>query len=316
MSRTLKKYYFGVLVSAVVLCAYPLFMFGKVMSYMFCCGAVPKYAYPKYVIPYVPIAFAVLFGIAVMPLAFRLLKKAAFAVSSVLSVAVFLVSERIMETGILVKAQESYALEGWQMSMCYVPPEGFRTRPWKAVDVLLGGYSPAFKIHFNLISIIIILTLLNSVYGFGSMVKSGDKSRKKALVMQTVCAAAFLGMCIWACFTAFYRDGELQVSTLSAVLMSVFFVLFGVNAGVFTGSFTLGKKKALSVLLPCAVASVVTVVMYIGEMVLLNGNLYTFGSGLFFSPLPLVVLAPVDVLIVLLSGVVTGIIMKIVSVKE
>ena len=52
-----------------------------------------------------------------------------------------------------------------------------------------------------------------------------------------------IGMCIWACFTSFYRGGELNVSALSALLMSVFFTLLGVTLGVFTGSFTLGKDK-------------------------------------------------------------------------
>jgi len=60
------------------------------------------------------------------------------------------------------------------------------------------------------------------------------------------------------------------VSAVSAILMSLFFVVFGLTSGVYAGSFLVGKKKTLAVLLPSIVASAVTIVMYIGEMVLLS----------------------------------------------
>ena len=180
------------------------------------------------------------------------------------------------------------------------------------MDVLLGGYSPAFKLHFYLISAVIIISLLNCFYGFAKMLRSGDRSRKTALVIQTVTGIAFLGMCVWACFTSFYRTGELTVSALSAVLMAVFFALFGVCAGVFTGSFTLGRVPALSMLLPAAVSIVSALAMYIGEMILLDGNLDRFGTGAFFEGLGGLVLAPADILVILASGAVTVFICRLV----
>lgn len=105
--------------------------------------------------------------------------------------------------------------------MCYIPPESYKTRTWTEVDVLIGEYSPAFKIHFYLISLVIILSLLCVFYGFGRMIVTGDTSRRKALVIQSVAAAAFLGVAVWACFTTFYHTGEIVVSPLSAVLMCV-----------------------------------------------------------------------------------------------
>ena len=53
--------------------------------------------------------------------------------------------------------------------------EYYQTRTWQAVDVLLGGYSPAFKLHFYLISIVIIVSLLNCFYGFARMIRLGDQ---------------------------------------------------------------------------------------------------------------------------------------------
>ena len=199
------------------------------------------------------------------------------------------------------------------MSLCYIPPEQFETRTWEAVDVLLGGYSPAFKIHFYLISVVIIVSILNCFYGFAKMIRSGNDSRKRALIIQAVTAVIFLGMCIWACFTAFYRTGELTVSPLSAVLMAVFFALLGVTMGVFVGSFTLGKRKILSEIIPSITAILVTVFMYIGEMILLNGNLYRFGQGFLFDGLGKLVLAPADILVVIASGGITLLICRLLN---
>ncbi|MCM1467263.1 MAG: hypothetical protein NC086_03870, partial [Alistipes sp.] len=46
--------------------------------------------------------------------------------------------------------------------------------------------------------------------------------------------------------------------------------------------------------------------MYIGELFLLSGHLYRLGNGFLFNGLPLIVLAPADLFIILLSGCVTG----------
>lgn len=181
---------------------------------------------------------------------------------------------------------------------------------------MMGEYSPAFKLHFYVISIVLIISILNCFYGFAHMIRTGDKSRRKSLVIQSVASGAFLGMCIWACFTAFYRTGTIKVSVLSAVLMSVFFILFGMTVGVYTASFTLNKKPLLSVLLPGVLASVVTLIMYIGEMILLDGHLYRFGHGPFFDGIAGIVLAPVDIAVILLSGFLTTCVADIVRNRQ
>jgi hypothetical protein len=145
------------------------------------------------------------------------------------------------------------------------------------------------------------------------MIKNGDKKRCKSLILQSICSAVFLGLCILACFTAFWRDGSIQVSPLSAALMTVFFVLFGVTAGVFVGSFLLVKRKLISVWLPAISASVMTLLMYIGEMFLLNGHLYSFGSGFIFDGLPGIVFAPIDLLVILLSGCITVLVFSLLN---
>ncbi len=306
-------YYFAALAGTLAACAYPIYMAVKVAAQTAKNGAVPVEEYPKYVIPYAPISIAVILFTAFMPFFLRFAKKHSTLYVSVLSLVTFWFTERFFETGILVSTTEKVPLEGWQMALCYQPPEQYRTRTWEAVDVLLGGYSPAFKIHFYIISAVLILAVLNALYGFGRMIRTGDRSRKTALILQAVSAGLFLGLCIWACFTAFYRGGELNVSPVSALLMCVFFTVFGVTAGVFAGSFTVGKKQGLSVWLPAAVASLFALAMYAGEMVLLSGNLYRFGNGFLFDGLPGIVLAPVDILIIILSGALTALIFRLVN---
>lgn len=306
--RRYRNYFLLTIVGVLAASFYPIYMGIRVVVEMSQNGFVPLENYPKYIIPYTPITIAVIMSVLFMPLIQKLTNKLDLLCGMVLALVAFFIAERIFETGVLVQTSELVPLESWQMSLCYVPPEEYQTRTWEAVDVLLGGYSPAFKLHFYLISVVIIISLLNCLYGFAKMIHSGDYSRKKVLIIQSVASLAFLGMCIWACFTAFYRTGEITVSPVSALLMSVFFIIMGVTVGVFVGSFLLGKGRKLSIILPAVTAIFTTLVMYIGEMILLSGNLYRFGDGWWSAGLGGLVLAPVDLLIVIASGVVTALI--------
>ena len=301
------KYYCIALAGLIAVCAYPIYMGITVIVETCVNGYVRVEDYPKYVIPYTPIAIALIAGVAVIPLVQKFFKKFDMLVGAYFSVAVFFVAERLFETEVKVA---EVGLESWQMSLCWVSPENFKTRTWEAVDILLGGYSPAFKIHFYLISVLLIIAMLNCFFGFGKTIREADRRRLKVLIVQAAATAAFLGMCIWACFTSFYRTGELDVSPLSAALMIVFFMLMGIVAGVFGGSFLLGRKPFLSLMVPAMISAVITGMMYIGEMILLSGNLYRFGQGFFFEGMGALVLAPVDVLVIIGSGVATFFVSK------
>lgn len=318
-NKTFRKYYLFSLLGVLLASCYPIYMGISVIVDMIRYGTVYAENYPKYIIPYTPIALALLVCVALIPVALKYFKKYALLFETVISTVLFFVFEFILERAVTVTRTVTgifSTLEDWQMFMCYVTPNSFEERTWTEVDVLMGEYSPAFKLHFYIISIVLIISVLNCFYGFAKMIHTGDKSRRKSLVIQSVASGAFLGMCIWACFTAFYRNGDIQVSALSAVLMSVFFVLFGVTVGIYIESFTLNKKPLLSVWLPSVSAAVVTLVMYIGEMILLSGHLYRFGDGFFFAGIPGIVLAPVDIVVILGSGVMTAIIASFVRNKN
>lgn len=318
-NKTFRKYYLFSLLGVLLASCYPIYMGISVIVDMIRYGTVYAENYPKYIIPYTPIALALLVCVALIPVALKYFEKYALLFGTVISTVLFFVFEFILERAVTVTRTVTgifSTLEDWQMFMCYVPPNSFEERTWTEVDVLMGEYSPAFKLHFYIISIVLIISILNCFYGFAKMIHTGDKSRRKSLVIQSVASGAFLGMCIWACFTAFYRNGDIQVSALSAALMGVFFVLFGVTVGIYIESFTLNKKPLLSVWLPSVSAAVVTLVMYIGEMILLSGHLYRFGDGFFFAGIPGIVLAPVDIVVILGSGVMTAIITSFVRNKN
>ena len=318
-SKSFNRYYLLSCLGVLIASYYPLSMGVRVITDMLMNGTVMKENYPKYIIPYTPISVAIIVGVLLMPLFIRIFKRFAFAGGAVSVTGIFFGLELLFEQKVVVSTAETVTkLEDWQMYMCYVPPEGWGEnvttyKTQTAVDILMGDYNPAFKLHFYIISILLIVTILNCLYGFGVMIKNWDKRRCKSLILQSICSAVFLGLCILACFTAFWRDGSIRVSSLSAALMTVFFILFGVTAGVFVGSFLLGKRKLVSVWIPAISASVMTLLMYIGEMVLLNGHLYSLGSGFLFEGLPGIVFAPIDLLVVLLSGSVTALIFSLLN---
>lgn len=289
---------------------YPLYMGVRVVSDMVRDGTVLGENYPKYIIPYTPISLAVIAAVLLMPLLLKYTRKLALFAASAISLGIFFLSELLLESKVVVTTTIKTTLESWQMFMCYVPPQNYETRTWRAVDVLIGDYSPAFKLHFYVISVVLIIALINCFYGFAQILISGNKNRLKALTIQSVSSIMLFGLCILACFTAFFRDGEITVSAVSALLMSLFFILLGVTAGIYIASFLFGKRRTISVLLPSIAASVVTLVMYIGEMILLSGHLYRFGSGLIFDGISGIVFAPVDIAIIILPGCIVAAIFK------
>ncbi len=309
-------YYALSLIGVLLLSAYPLKMANTVVTFMVSNGSVPTGQFPKYIIPYAPIAFALLCGTALMPIFMRYLKRFALLGASTASLGVFLISELLLESKVIVSGTAIIKLESWQMYMCYTPPMEYETRTWTAIDVLMGEYSPSFKLHFYMISAVLIISVLNCIYGFGSMIISGEKHRLKSLILQSVSAAAFLGMCILACFTAFYRGGELTVSPLSAFLMCTFFILLGITVGLFAASLTVGKRRALSITLPSALSALTVLLMYIGEACLLSGHLYILGKGPIFQPLVGNFVSAFDVLVIIISGALTAVLAMIINKRD
>jgi len=314
-SLSFKRYWCWSLIGVVIASAYPFWMGIRVVADMLTDGMVYQEHYPKYIIPYTPICVAILVGVLLMPMLLKRLQNKALIGAGAAAIAVFFAAELLLERQVIVTGEETVAtLEDWQMFMCYVPVETiYKTQT--AVEILMGDYHPGFKLHFYMIAVVLILAILNTLYGFGYMANSGNRTRVSSLVLQAVCGGLFLGLCILACFTAFWRDGTLKVSPISAVLMIVFFVLLGVTFGVFAGSFLLGKRRVYSVGIPAVLAGGITLLMYIGERILLNGHVYQMGEGIVFDSLPGIALAPIDLMVILTSALVTALLFFVLNRK-
>ncbi len=308
-NNSFRKFYLLAILGVSIASFYPLYMGLCVLWDMIATGAVAKENYPKYIIPYTPICVAILISVLLLPILIRRAKRFALLGGSAAAIASFFALEFLLEKSVVVtSADQVLNLENWQMYMCYIPSTGYVTvyKTQTPVDILMGNYNPMFKLHFYVISLLLILSILNCLYGFAHLVGGKELKRKKPLILQSCATIGFLGLCILACFTAFWRDGNLQVSPLSAILMTLFFILFGVVGGIYVGSFLLGKKIWLSIGIPALVASLLVVLMYIGEMILLNGHFYLLGSGFLFNSLPGIVFSIADLLIILSSGGLTA----------
>lgn len=317
--KRFRNYYLFACLGVLLASVYPLSMGGRVVSDMIVDGTVLKENYPKYIIPYTPVCVALLVGVLILPICKKLFRRLALLAGSAVSTAVFFAVEILFEKKVVVKTAEIVTtLEDWQMYMCYVPPEDWREavtsyKTQTPVDILMGNYNPAFKLHFYMISLLLILSVLNCLYDFAHMALSGDKKRLKPLAAQSVASLIFLGLCILACFTAFWRDGNLEVSPLSAALMTAFFLLMGIVGGLYTASFLISRPAGVSVGIPAVVSSVLTALMYLGEMILLHGHLYCLGRGFLFESIPYLVLSLFDLLVILASGCLTALICKLLN---
>lgn len=308
----IRAYYLLCLAGIILASLYPLYMGVKVLIDYVQFGYVLGENYPKYLIPYTPISFALIAGVAALPL-FMKPKKWGQAALTAMCIAIFLITELLLENLVIRRHSYFSSLGDWQMYLCVALPQtGFEQT---ALSILIGDYSPTFKLHFYAISMLIILTVINCFYGFGKQLQTGDRSRQTTLVLQSIGSALFLGLCILACFTAFFRTGSILVSPLSAFLMALFFIVFGMVAGIFALSFLLSRGRSM-IWICATVASAMTLLMYIGEMCLLGGRLYRFSTGWFFDGLGKLALAPVDILIILASGLLTAWISALAAKKE
>lgn len=300
-----RKFYLLSLFILLSASIYPLYMGFVTLGNYLEHGFIYTADYPKYIIPYTPICIALIASAALMPLIFKLCKSCTLPVVSVLGILLFLTFEFGFEQIKVIEGYVEMPLESWQLSLCMATPEVLRSMG----EPIYAANNPTFKFHFYLIALVIILTVLNVIYGFGKMLREQNFSGKRPLIAQGVSALLFISLCILACFTAFYRNGTLHISPLSALLMSGFFTVFGITAGIYCGSLFYGKSPLFAKTIPALTASLTTLLMYLGELVLTDGVLFIYGQGFFFESLEIIPFSPADLLVILSSGGITYILM-------
>ena len=308
-NRKYAAFYAASLLVVFAASAYPVYMGYVTLSSYLRQGFVMAEAYPKYVIPYAPLSIAVMVITALMPVFYKRFRKFSLMIASIAGAAIFLLCEYGFEQIRIVEGYRELPLESWQYSLCVATPEVL-----KAIgEPIYAENNPAFKIHFYLIALVILLAVTHILHGFTRMIKEEEYHRKKMLIVQLAATVLFILLCILACLTAFYRTGTIVVPPLSAFLMGIFFIVFGIVSGISLSCLFQGRRKLLSVLSPSALSVATTLAMYAAELALMDGVLFRFGHGPFFTPIGGLPFAAVDIFVIFLSGAVTYILSSIIS---
>ena len=179
-----KNFYLLSLLALVLASVYPLYMGVETLGSYLQNGSIDVADYHKYIIPYTPISIALIASVALLPLIFKLFKHFTLLVVSVLGTVLFFASEFGFEQIKVIEGYVEMPLESWQLSLCMATPEVLRS----IGEPIYAANNPAFKLHFYLIAIVIILAVLNVIYGFSKMIREQDFSKKRPLIAQAIAA--------------------------------------------------------------------------------------------------------------------------------
>ncbi len=325
-SKEYRRFYLLSLAVLLALSAYPLINGVRMAYWSVTNGSIAPEQYAKYVVPYAAMCFAILLFAAFQPLLFRA-GRLAFPVGLAGAVGVFFALEQFFERmqirtagmalvdpatlGIDPGPTPTATVDAWQTSLCIASP---LTRAQSAAYTLadrtlyIMGDS-GYKIHYHVIALLLIAMVCALVYGIGRMVRTGDRSQAKPLLLQGMATAALLALCVFANTTAFFRQTDAIQTPLASGLTCLFFVGLGASVGTYAGSFLLRRRGWLGIGVPVLLALAAVVLMYAGEAAMMAGGLYRFGTGWFYERLEALPLAPVDVLVVLLAGAATWVIL-------
>lgn len=319
-NKAYRRFYVLSLSLLIILSFYPIVNGIRIAYLNIVNGAVKPEQYAKYIVPYAALCLAIILFSAFQPLLLKL-RRFSLTTGLLASYIVFLIAERFFEgikihtEGMSLVSTSSLTIEQlkdlppatidvWQASLCMVSPQ---TQGQSVVFASSDHYyyvmaNNSYKIHYYLIALIIITMVCGLVYGIGRMVRSDNKSEVNPLVLQGVSTSLLVSLCIFANTTAFFREAQAIQTPMASLLTCLFFIALGMAVGVYTGSFLFEKKKYLGEGLPVFLSIAAVILMYIGEAAMMGGNLYRFGTGWFFSGLPVIIVAPVDILVTILAG--------------
>ena len=101
-NKRFRNYYLFSLFGVFLVSCYPIYMGISVLVDMIRYGTVYAENYPKYIIPYTPIALSLLVGVALIPTATKHFKKYALLGATTISTATFFAAEMMLEKAVIV----------------------------------------------------------------------------------------------------------------------------------------------------------------------------------------------------------------------
>lgn len=318
------KFYWLTLAVLLILSAYPLINGVRMAFLSIANGAIEPEQYAKYVVPYAAMCFSIVLFAVFQPLICKI-KRVPFLVGLIGAFASFTAIELFFEriqiktagmmlvdpaslpAGSAITVPSSAAVDIWQASLCVVSPltRGQSVAYASQDKNFYVMANDTYKVHYYLISFILITMVCGLVYGIAQMIRTGNSSMKKPLILQGIASAVITALCVFANTTAFFRQAQAIQTPLASILTCLFFVASGAAVGVYAGSFLSGKSKRIGLGLPVLLTVITVLGLYIGEAAMMEGGLYRFGTGWFFDGLPGIALAPVDILVIVFSAIVT-----------
>ncbi|MCX7745976.1 MAG: hypothetical protein N2645_03650 [Clostridia bacterium] len=301
MDKQFHKFYLITLGVLLALSSYPIIMGVKIIILQLQNGSIGPEDYARYVIPYTAICISILISAALLPIILRF-RRFSNLIATVLGLGLFVGIELPMES---ITVRSPFVVQSavdLQLFSCVGTSA--------AVQAFQKPYSDAYKIHYFLVSFVIITLVISIVYGHAKLILSGNRANKIPLRMRFTVTAILLLLCIFANVTGFFRDTTQYLSPLSAFLTGTFFIVLGAASGIYAGSYLIDKNKILSLISPAITAMLICSIMYYGEFRLLDGKLYRFGNTFLFEPMPNVAVSPVDIIIILFSGIITALIVN------
>jgi hypothetical protein len=145
--------------------------------------------------------------------------------------------------------------------------------------------------------------------GITRMITDSNWSSLGMMRLRGVATAVLISMCVFANTTGFFRGMDQIQTPLASLLTSTFMVALGTATGVYAGSYLVSRAMLLGRLLPTVFSLGVVLAMYFGQGVMMGGDLYRFGTGWLFTGLAHIVVAPIDIIVVIVSGAATWFIM-------
>ncbi|HHY81222.1 MAG TPA: hypothetical protein GX505_00890, partial [Clostridiales bacterium] len=165
MEKPVKKFYWAVFFIILLLSAYPIVMGAKIVILYIRHGVIRPDDYANYVIPYSALCASILVMLLLYPLLSKLKRFSALA-AAILGSGLFLALELYMEN-ITINSPEAQSTLQWQLFSCIGTPAAMRA--------FLKYYDNTFKIHYFLISFVILILIASIVYNYKNAVISNNR---------------------------------------------------------------------------------------------------------------------------------------------
>lgn len=216
------------------------------------------------VIPFTAVTVAILFGFMLLPLLRDMPPRKRQIIASALAVFIFCALESTAET-LAARLDRLHVVMTHRKML--TPEE---------ITALARGvrFPLEIRLHYYIFSVILVLCVLNFLYGLANMLHADGKPGKKVVVLQGMATACYALAYILVRVMQYEDYATMRLTWSSVLNAAVCFTLAALVVGLYAGSFMRleGRGKIVPPLL-----SVFTVIsLYFTEYAMLDGEFYSY----------------------------------------